>query len=215
LAGVFAALAGVLALAGSASAQIVDPPPFPPDIVIFPARDFFVYDLAEPNTHYDFRLIRNGVVRGTASGTTDAAGFLEVNHPGGVCWARWTPDVQPGDQIQAIPDPGPPEVGLAAPVPHVHARDCQIADERVAVQKQIMVPLAPGGALFFSALLHHGTPPNDSPLRRWAVQYHYAGESAEPIDEAQHAALYFAGDRYAGCRDEHDLPAGTLYRSTA
>jgi hypothetical protein len=32
------------------------------------------------------------------------------------------------------------------------------------------------------------------------VQFHYAGESVVAIDRLQHAALYFDGDRYAGCR---------------
>ena len=86
------------------------------------------------------------------------------------------------------------------PVPHIHLRDCQIPDERVQVERDVVVPLAPGGVLFFSALLHHGTPPNDSPNRRWALQYHYAGVSAVQIDRKQHAELYFEGDLYAGCR---------------
>jgi phytanoyl-CoA hydroxylase len=86
------------------------------------------------------------------------------------------------------------------PVPHVHARDCQIPDENVQVERDMMVPLEPGGALFFASLLHHGTPPNASPNRRWAIQYHYAAASAVRIDRAAHAALYFNGDLYAGCR---------------
>lgn len=92
------------------------------------------------------------------------------------------------------------------PVPHVHARDCQIPDERVAVERDVIVPLAPGGALFFSSLVHHGTPPNNSPNRRWALQFHYAGDSATPIDRREHAALYFEDDRYAGCRGASGTP---------
>lgn len=86
------------------------------------------------------------------------------------------------------------------PVPHVHARDCQIPDANVQTERDVIVPLAPGGALFFSALLHHGTPPNPGPSRRRALQYHYAGASATRISKVEHAALYFDGDRYAGCR---------------
>jgi phytanoyl-CoA hydroxylase len=112
-------------------------------------------------------------------------------------------------------DPATPENGCMhvlpgthreGPVPHVHARDCQIADDRVEVDRDVMVPLAPGGALFFSSLLHHGTPPNQSPNRRWALQYHYAAASAERIDRLAHAALYFNGDRYAGCRGGSGTP---------
>ncbi len=96
------------------------------------------------------------------------------------------------------------------PVPHVHARDCQIPDARVQVERDVIVPLAPGGVLFFSALLHHGTPPNKSSERRWALQYHYAGESAMQITRTEHAALYQEDDRYAGCRGAGGTPLKEL-----
>ena len=96
------------------------------------------------------------------------------------------------------------------PVPHIHLRDCQIPDARVQVERDVMVPLAPGGVLFFSALLHHGTPPNNSSARRWAIQYHYAGESAERIDRRQHGALYQEDERYAGCRGASGTPLKEL-----
>jgi phytanoyl-CoA hydroxylase len=98
----------------------------------------------------------------------------------------------------------------AGPVPHVHRRDCQIADERVAVGQAVAVPLAPGGALFFASLLQHGTPPNTSPERRWAIQFHYAGLSTERIDRREHAALYFEESRYAGCRGQMGTPLDEL-----
>ena len=85
------------------------------------------------------------------------------------------------------------------PVPHFHLRDCQIADERVEISRDVIVPLAPGGVLFFSSLLHHGTPPNNSANRRWALQYHYRAESAIPLNRQEHADLYFDGDTYVGC----------------
>ncbi len=85
------------------------------------------------------------------------------------------------------------------PVPHVHLRDCQMADDRVEVERDVIVPLAPGGVLFFSSLLHHGTPPNQSSSRRWALQYHYRADSAVRVNRKEHAELYFDGDLYAGC----------------
>lgn len=91
------------------------------------------------------------------------------------------------------------------PVPHYHVRDCQIADARVEIERDVIVPLAPGGVLFFSSLIHHGTPPNNSLSRRWALQYHYRGESAVPVNRREHADLYFDGDIYAGCL----APSGT------
>lgn len=91
------------------------------------------------------------------------------------------------------------------PVPHYHLRDCQIEDDRVETERDVIVPLAPGGVLFFSSLLHHGTPPNRSSNRRWALQYHYRAESAMPINRREHADLYFDGDIYVGCL----APSGT------
>ncbi len=93
-----------------------------------------------------------------------------------------------------------PGTHQAGPVPHVHKRDCQLPDERVDVEHDVIVPLAPGGALFFSSLVHHGTPPNNSPQGRWALQFHYAAQSAYTIDRSQHQELYHEDEQYAGCR---------------
>lgn len=83
--------------------------------------------------------------------------------------------------------------------PHTHDRDCQLPDDSVDVERDVMVPLAPGGALFFSSLLHHGTPPNSSPHGRWALQFHYAANSARPIDASEHTRLFHDQDGYGGC----------------
>src|SRR5437667_37086 len=97
------------------------------------------------------------------------------------------------------------------PEPEMKARwDAMSRDERVAADRAVLVPLPPGGALFFTSLLHHGTPPNESPHRRWAVQFHYVGESVVAIDRLQHAALYFEDDRYAGCRPGTGRPIKEL-----
>jgi phytanoyl-CoA hydroxylase len=96
---------------------------------------------------------------------------------------------------------------LAGPVPHHHARDCQIPDSRVEVERAQVVPLAPGGALIFSALLHHGTPPNHMPDRRRALQFHYAAAACRQVSFTEHARPFSANGGYAGCRD-WDMPAG-------
>lgn len=59
------------------------------------------------------------------------------------------------------------------PVVHFNRRDWQICDTDVAADEAVAVPLKPGGCLFFHGLIHHGTPPSHSPLRRRALQYHY------------------------------------------
>jgi phytanoyl-CoA hydroxylase len=100
-----------------------------------------------------------------------------------------------------------PGTHLQGPAPHYHVRDCQLADERVQVGRAVTIPLRPGGVLFFSALLHHGTPPNMSAARRRALQFHYAGANCRHMTIEQHGELFSAGGAYAGCRD-WDLAAG-------
>ncbi len=85
------------------------------------------------------------------------------------------------------------------PRPHYHDRDCQLPDEDVCVERDVMVPLAPGGVLFFHSLLHHGTPPNRSSTRRRALQFHFASVHCRKIDPAAHAALFSDRLGYAGC----------------
>jgi phytanoyl-CoA hydroxylase len=100
--------------------------------------------------------------------------------------------------------PGTHQQGPAA---HFHVRDCQLADQRVQVGQAVTIPLKPGGILFFSALLHHGTPPNMSASRRRALQFHYAGANCQHMTIEQHGELFSEGGAYAGCRD-WDLAAG-------
>jgi phytanoyl-CoA hydroxylase len=89
---------------------------------------------------------------------------------------------------------------LDGPVPHFHVRDCQVADDRVRVDRAHVVPLEPGGVLFFSGLIHHGTPPNLSGDRRRALQYHYAAAECRNMTIQEHAELFNEGGAYAGCR---------------
>ena len=93
------------------------------------------------------------------------------------------------------------------PVPHFHVRDCQIEDDETRVNRAATIPLQPGGILFFSGLLYHGTPPNRTAHRRRALQFHYAAAHCEKMTIRQHGELFNAGGLYAGCRD-WDLEAG-------
>ncbi|MEC0090027.1 phytanoyl-CoA dioxygenase family protein [Paenibacillus macquariensis] len=63
-------------------------------------------------------------------------------------------------------------------IPHYAERDWQICDSSVQVDKDVVVPLSPGGTLFFHGLIHHGTPSNQSAKGRRALQFHFAPESA-------------------------------------
>lgn len=88
---------------------------------------------------------------------------------------------------------------LSGPKPHYHDRDCQLPDDLVQVDQAVAVPLKPGGVLFFSGLLHHGTPPNRSPARRRALQFHYASVSCRRIEFSKHADYFRDSTGYAAC----------------
>lgn len=101
------ATAVLASLAVAVPVLAATPPVLPRDITIFPERDFVAIDGYRANTNLAVNVIRGGNVVGAARGTTDRTGFLEVNHPGGVCWGagaganlQVTPDIQPGDRIQ-------------------------------------------------------------------------------------------------------------------
>jgi phytanoyl-CoA hydroxylase len=126
----------------------------------------------------------------------DAAYFDWVPLGGVVgVWIALDPATVDNGCMQVIPG-----THLDGPTPHFHVRDCQMADDRVRVDRAVVVPLRPGGALFFSGLLHHGTPPNLSGERRRALQYHYAAAACRNMTIQEHAALFNEGGAYAGCR---------------
>jgi phytanoyl-CoA hydroxylase len=95
----------------------------------------------------------------------------------------------------------------AGPVPHYHVRDCQLVDQTSRADRAEVVPLRPGGALFFSALLHHGTPPNRSAERRRALQFHYAAARCRRMTFSEHMTHFALDGAYVGCRD-WDMQAG-------
>jgi hypothetical protein len=83
-----------------ASAQVIENPPLlPNNVTVFPERDFTSIEGFAPNADLLIQVRRDGVVS-DAVGRTDASGFLEVNHPGGVCWRNVTPDIVPGDTVR-------------------------------------------------------------------------------------------------------------------
>ncbi len=90
----------------------------------------------------------------------------------------------------------------AGPRPHYHDRDCQLPDDVIDVSKDTTIPLEPGGALIFSSLLHHGTPPNASADRRRALQFHYASIHCTRMNDARHQELFrdpAHPDKYTAC----------------
>ena len=79
-----------------------------------------------------------------------------------------------------------PRSHMNGPTPHYAVRDWQVCDTNVPVEKDVAVPLKPGGILIFHGMLFHGTPPNFSPKRRRSVQYHYAPSSSEKMSPKEY-----------------------------
>ncbi|MDF2726381.1 MAG: phytanoyl-CoA dioxygenase family protein [Paenibacillus sp.] len=75
-------------------------------------------------------------------------------------------------------------------VPHYAVRDWQLCDASVQVERDVAVPLKPGGALLFSGLLHHGTPPNFTDKRRRSLQIHYAPSSAKKLSPQEYKRFF-------------------------
>ena len=145
--------------------------------------------------HNAFGEIRH--VAGVDAGFPQDTAYFDWLPLGGIvgCWIALDPATVENGCMQVIPG-----THLEGPVAHFHHRDCQIADERVQVHRAVAVPLAPGGVLFFSGLIHHGTPPNYSTDRRRALQFHYAAANCRNMTFEEHASLFSEGGLYAGCR---------------
>ncbi|HXI19175.1 MAG TPA: phytanoyl-CoA dioxygenase family protein [Chloroflexota bacterium] len=85
------------------------------------------------------------------------------------------------------------------PVVHFRRRDWQICDDQVQVGKIMAVPLRPGGILFFDGLLHHGTPPTTSVIRRRALQFHYCPASVARITAEERLKVFGSEGKNVTC----------------
>jgi phytanoyl-CoA hydroxylase len=85
------------------------------------------------------------------------------------------------------------------PVVHFKRRDWQICDTDVQTARDVMVPLKPGGCLFFDGLIHHGTPVNRTTTRRRAVQFHYTATDAAWLDQAYRLSLFGSEGKDVTC----------------
>ncbi|MFW5470960.1 fibronectin type III domain-containing protein [Knoellia sp. CPCC 206435] len=111
-----ATIAGVVALGLTAATLSAvpaiainsNPPTGPGNIEIFPMRDMVAIEgyTEQAGRTATITATRGGAVIGKTTGTVGADGFLEANHPGGVCWGvgtgapQVTPDLQAGDEIR-------------------------------------------------------------------------------------------------------------------
>jgi phytanoyl-CoA hydroxylase len=85
------------------------------------------------------------------------------------------------------------------PVVHVRRRDWQICDNQVPLERVAAAPLKPGGVLLFDSYLQHGTPANDSPKRRRALQFVYVPADAGRITPAERLAVFGSEGKDVTC----------------
>lgn len=77
---------------------------------------------------------------------------------------------------------------------HYHDRDCEIVPDRIDASRAVAVELPSGGAMFFAGMLPHQTPPNSSPHRRRALQYHYRSASSRIVAREVYDTVYAEPD---------------------
>lgn len=73
---------------------------------------------------------------------------------------------------------------------HHHGSDCEIETSLLDMSKAVAVPVPAGGAMFFYGMLPHETPPNRSPHRRRALQFHFRGAQTRIVDEETYDRLF-------------------------
>jgi phytanoyl-CoA hydroxylase len=85
------------------------------------------------------------------------------------------------------------------PVVHFRRRDWQICDDQVQRERVVAAPLQPGGVLLFDSYLQHGSPANDSPRRRRALQFVYVPAAAGRITPAERLAVFGSEGKDVTC----------------
>lgn len=158
------------------------------------------------------------VVRRLA-GSEDLAMFQDMallKPPGGGREKPWHQDnaffdYEPGTPIVGVwiaLDPATPENGcmhvipgshVEGPVVHFKRRDWQLCDDEVDVARDTVVPLPPGGVLFFHGLLQHGTPANRTATRRRAVQLHYLPAGTPGIPDERRLEIFGSEGKDVSC----------------
>jgi len=91
------------------------------------------------------------------------------------------------------------------PLRHYHTIDCEILPDRLQVGEAVPIELKAGGALYFSALLPHQTPPNKTTNRRRALQFQYRGVEAYQVSAEEFGRVFAEADgRPASCALAHE-----------
>lgn len=87
--------------------------------------------------------------------------------------------------------PGGHELGAMR---HHHTSDCEIMPNRLDTSGAVPVELPAGGAMFFYGMLPHETPPNRSPHRRRALQFHYRSAASKIVEKPEYDTVFCEAD---------------------
>ncbi|HNN13735.1 MAG TPA: choice-of-anchor D domain-containing protein [Anaerolineales bacterium] len=79
-----------------------EPPADGRAILVFPSRDFISAENYQPDEQVTVQVIRNGFIVSSVDGVFPIDGLVEVNHPGGYCWAGVTPELRAGDIVRTL-----------------------------------------------------------------------------------------------------------------
>jgi hypothetical protein len=117
-----ALLGAVGSLLHAQAVPVNNPPVAPRSILVFPQRDFVsssgfangdlvTVEVFHPGSTIAASAATN-VVPQDDPATPDFDGIVEVNHPGGACWEKVTPDIRPGDRVRTTRRSGGVVVGV-------------------------------------------------------------------------------------------------------
>ena len=147
---------------------------------------------------------------GSAKPWHQDAAYFRIKDPGLVVgvWIALDEALRANGCMEVIPGSH-----LNGGVPHVHENDfnlCQITPDKIDLAKRIPIEMQAGDALIFHGMIQHYTAPNNSNLRRRAIQFHYHQLGAVWGTVEDHQKFFHdAHGNYAGCTVAHaDLPGG-------
>jgi len=150
---------------------------------------------------------------GSAKRWHQDASYFRVSDPNLIVgvWIALDPSTRLNGCMQAIAGSQ-----LGGPVPHVPMGDvneCHIRPDLVRAEQAQLIEMQPGDALIFHACLHHYTAPNQSDLRRRALQFHYHQLGMDWLDLAAHQRdFHDEAGGYAGCTvATAPIPEGVSY----
>src|SRR3954454_9222068 len=97
-------------IAPASNPTVTNPPASPRSILVFPQRDFIsssgfdasdlvTVEVLHPGSSTPAAAAKNVIPQDDPT-TPAFDGIVEVNHPGGACWAPVTPDIRPGDRVR-------------------------------------------------------------------------------------------------------------------